>query len=166
MKNYKNSTWTRTSKTYITKKGKRYLYYYVHNSKNNAAGWVWNGYLKAGKDYKLTNVKSTWLTYYYAKKDKVGKLYTFGNYSLLSFSKSIPLTVYQEYTKSKQAYVYKKGVKYIYYYLTGINGKPIGWTWHGYLTNDNGGGTTHYECCWSTKRSWKRIYLFSMVILG
>jgi len=46
LKNYRNTTWTTTQKTYITMNGKRVLYYWVHNSKNNATGWIWSGYLK------------------------------------------------------------------------------------------------------------------------
>lgn len=49
LKNYRTTTWTRTHKTYITKHGKKYLYYYVrNNTKKNVSGWVWSGYLKSG----------------------------------------------------------------------------------------------------------------------
>lgn len=48
--NYRTTTWTRTHKTYITKHGEKYLYYYVRNdNKKNVSGWVWSGYLEPGK---------------------------------------------------------------------------------------------------------------------
>ena len=46
LKNYQKTTWTATQKTWITMHGKKVLYYWVHNSKNNATGWLWSGYLK------------------------------------------------------------------------------------------------------------------------
>ncbi|WP_318765864.1 CAP domain-containing protein [Lactiplantibacillus carotarum] len=57
LKNYKKSTWVRLKKTTITKRGKKYLYYYVKSSNNGATGWVWHKYLTAGK-YKAPVKKS------------------------------------------------------------------------------------------------------------
>lgn len=47
LKNYRNTTWTTTHKTYITMNGKPVLYYWVRNSRNGASGWIWHGYLKS-----------------------------------------------------------------------------------------------------------------------
>lgn len=139
LKNYKNTTWTRTSKTYITKHGKRYLYYYVHNAKSGVAGWVWHGYLKAGKNYQLTSIKNVSGTYV---KNRSGKIYPFqSGYNPISFSGGRFLSSTASYKKSKQAYIYKKGIKYLYYYVTGSNGTK-GWIWHSYLKTAPV-GTTH-----------------------
>ncbi|RRK09228.1 hypothetical protein D1831_13865, partial [Lactiplantibacillus garii] len=48
LKDYRNSTWTRSKKTTITKHGKKYLYYYVTNAKDGVTGWYLQKYLKAG----------------------------------------------------------------------------------------------------------------------
>ncbi|TBX47306.1 hypothetical protein EUZ87_04875 [Lactiplantibacillus paraplantarum] len=49
LKNYRNTVWTTTQQTDITLHGKKVRYYWVHNSKNGATGWIWSGYLKPTK---------------------------------------------------------------------------------------------------------------------
>lgn len=49
LKNYRNTVWTTTQQTDITMHGKKVRYYWVHNSKNGATGWIWSGYLKPTK---------------------------------------------------------------------------------------------------------------------
>ena len=49
LKNYRNTVWTTTQQTDIIMHGKKVRYYWVHNSKNGATGWIWSGYLKPVK---------------------------------------------------------------------------------------------------------------------
>ncbi|MCJ8180123.1 L,D-transpeptidase family protein [Lactiplantibacillus pentosus] len=56
LKNYRNTAWTATQKTYITKNGKRCLYYWVHNGANGASGWIWHGFLKPIKNSQAAMV--------------------------------------------------------------------------------------------------------------
>jgi hypothetical protein len=110
LKNYKHTTWTRSSKTYITKHGKKYLYYYVHNSRNGAAGWVWNGYLKAGRNFQSDSAKNVKSAYFFKKSS--GTLYNLSGKKYTQFTGARKMASNVTYTQSKQMYVYKYGVKY------------------------------------------------------
>lgn len=131
LKNYKNTTWTRTKKTTITKHGKKYLYYYVHNSKNNAAGWIYSKYLKAGKNYQATTPTAYKGTF---TKFKAGKIYTIhGKNSAITFKKVAPLASKTNYKVTQKRYVYKHGKKYLYYKVSKTKKSATGWVWHKYL---------------------------------
>lgn len=135
LKNYKTTTWIRTKKTTITKHGKKYLYYYVANSKNGAKGWVWHKYLKAGKNYQSSKVTSFNGTY---QAKKLGKFYKVtGSTKYIKLSQGIKLTSNVKYTVSQKCTIYKKGKAYKYYYVTNPGTKQQGWTWNGYLTKVN-----------------------------
>lgn len=132
LKNYKTTTWIRTKKTTITKHGKKYLYYYVTNSKNGAKGWVWHKYLQAGKNYQSSKVISFNGTY---QTKKLGKFYKVtGSTKYIKLSQGTKLTSNVKYTVSQKRTIYKKGKAYKYYYVTNPGTKQQGWTWSGYLT--------------------------------
>ncbi|RRK09154.1 hypothetical protein D1831_14380, partial [Lactiplantibacillus garii] len=81
LKNFRKTTWIRSKKATIIKHGKKYLYYYVTNAKNGNSGWTWHKYLKAGKNYQMTNpVKKTSKNYIKAKTGKVYQLNGNNNY--------------------------------------------------------------------------------------
>lgn len=134
LKNYKNTTWTRTQKTYISMHGKKVLYYWVHNSKNNATGWIWSGYLKAGKNYQGTTAKAASGSYQ-KNTARNGKIYTFkpGGNSYIKFTKPKSIATKTTYTRSKTRTVYKAGKSYTYYYVTSANKKTKGWVWNKYM---------------------------------
>lgn len=133
LKNYRGSTWTATKKTTINKQGKKSLYYYVKNAKNGAAGWVWHGYLKAGRDGQMNAAKAIKTTNMVRVKN--GKLYQLkGNAKYVKFVQGKALSKTVTYRVTKQRKIYKQGKASLYYYVTGSNGAK-GWTWHGYLGN-------------------------------
>ncbi|RRK10429.1 hypothetical protein D1831_07675 [Lactiplantibacillus garii] len=57
--NYPKTRWTATKKMTVMKKGKPTVYYWVRNSRNNATGWLWRGYLKpvSATENRVTNMK-------------------------------------------------------------------------------------------------------------
>lgn len=59
LKNYRNTVWTTTQQTDIIMHGKKVRYYWVHNSKNGATGWIWSGYLKPVKAKAATPSEAT-----------------------------------------------------------------------------------------------------------
>ncbi|MDY8144744.1 L,D-transpeptidase family protein [Lactiplantibacillus plantarum] len=59
LKNYCNTVWTTTQQTDIIMHGKKVRYYWVHNSKNGATGWIWSGYLKPVKAKAATPSEAT-----------------------------------------------------------------------------------------------------------
>ena len=132
LKNYKSTTWTRIKKTTITKHGKKYLYYYVTNSKNGAKGWVWHKYLKAGKNYQSSKITSFNGTY---QVKKIGKFYKVtGSTKYIKLSQGTKLAGNVKYRVSQKRTIYKKGKAHKYYYVTNPGTKQQGWTWNGYLT--------------------------------
>lgn len=131
LSNYTHTTWVRSSKTYVTKHGKKYLYYYVTNAKTGAKGWVWHQYLNAGANYQKTTAKTITAKDYV--KAKSGKVYQVnGTNSAASFSKGKALTATQTYQATKKMTFYKFGKSYTYYYVTGSKDTK-GWVWSKYL---------------------------------
>lgn len=131
LKNYHNSTWTKTKQTTV-KHGKRTsTYYYVKNAKNGATGWVNKVYMKSGKDYQYGATKNLTAKSYIEKN--YGKIYNLnGNSKWFQFKSVASLSNTANYTVTAQKSVYKKGKVSIYYYVTGDNGTK-GWVWNGHL---------------------------------
>ncbi|MFD1421793.1 hypothetical protein [Lactiplantibacillus songbeiensis] len=136
---YRDSTWVATSKTYIKMHGKHRLYYYVHNSDGKAKGWVWNGYLKAGKHNQMRHEASKQVGNYVMAKP--GKLYQFGggyrakhfNPFNIRFKHGIKLSDKVTYKRTQLWTVYKHGKASKYYYVTSSDNQVKGWVWHGFL---------------------------------
>ena len=136
---YRDSTWIATSKTYIKMHGKHHLYYYVHNSDGKAQGWVWSGYLKAGKHNQMRQEASKQVGNYVMAKP--GKLYQFGGgYRAKHFSPfnirfkhGIKLSDKVTYKRTQLWTVYKHGKASKYYYVTSSDNQVKGWVWHGFL---------------------------------
>lgn len=136
---YRDSTWVATSKTYIKMHGKNHLYYYVHNSDGKAQGWVWSGYLKAGKHNQMRHEASKQVGNYVMAKP--GKLYQFGggyrtkNFNPLNirFKHGIKLSDKVTYKRTQLWTVYKHGKASKYYYVTSSDNQVKGWVWHGFL---------------------------------
>lgn len=133
LKNFKDSTWTVSKKTTVKHNGKSSLYYYVKNARNGAAGWVWHGYLKKGRNGQMSKAKTVQAkNMVQAKNGKVYQLRGNLQYVRLINGKALSKTV--TYHVTKQRYIYKQGTTSLYYYVQGSNGLK-GWTWHGYLEN-------------------------------
>lgn len=131
LKNYHNSTWTKTKQTTVKHGKSSSTYYYVKNAKNGAAGWVNKVYMKTGKDYQYGATKNLTAKTYIEKN--YGKIYNLkGNSKWFQFKSVAGLSNSANYTVSAQKSVYKKGKTSIYYYVTGDNGTQ-GWIWNGYL---------------------------------
>ncbi|MFC6163332.1 hypothetical protein ACFP3T_01430 [Lactiplantibacillus dongliensis] len=136
---YRDSTWVATSKTYIKMHGKHRLYYYVHNSDGKAKGWVWSGYLKAGKHNQMRHEESKQVGNYVMAKP--GKLYQFGggyrtkgfNPFNIRFKHGIKLSDKVTYKRTQLWTVYKHGKASKYYYVTSSDNQVKGWVWHGFL---------------------------------
>jgi len=123
---YRDSTWIATSKTYIKMHGKHHLYYYVHNSDGKTQGWVWSGYLKAGKHNQMRHEVSKQVGNYVMAKP--GKLYQFGggyrakhfNPFNIRFKHGIKLSDKVTYKRTQLWTVYKHGKASKYYYVTRV----------------------------------------------
>lgn len=132
LKNYAKTTWTRSSKTYVTKHGKKVLYYYVTNSHKQVSGWVAASYLKAGKNYQATSATKIKSTSVYRKQaGKLAKLS--GKNSALKLTTGASLKSHLTYTQSKQRNLYIHGKKTRYVYIKSADGKVKGWTKASYL---------------------------------
>ncbi|CAM3311584.1 hypothetical protein [Lactiplantibacillus plajomi] len=131
--NYTTSTWQRSKRTYLYKHGKKTCYYYVKNTKNGATGWVWSGYLKAGKNYQATTAKKVATKTYYRNPQRAGKFYQLkGSNRYVRFTTGRALKTNTAYQRSRQRTVYKKGKKVSYYFIK--QGRQSGWVWSKYLT--------------------------------
>jgi len=139
LKNYRDSTWVATSKMTVKVNGKKRAYYYVRNSEGKAKGWVWQGYLKAGKHHQMIQNKSKQTANYVVAKP--GKLYQFGestsNHKVdplnIRFKHSVKLAQNTTYQRTQLWTVYKHGKATKYYYVTSADHKTSGWVWHGFL---------------------------------
>lgn len=126
LKNYTKTTWTRSAQTYVTKNGKKTLYYYVTNSNHKVKGWVYAKYLKAGKNYQATKATKTAKKAYYRAKS--AKLASFtGSNSYTKLKNGAALKTNLTYNKTQQRYLYLNGKKTLYYYVTSADGKSKGW---------------------------------------
>ncbi|RRK09749.1 hypothetical protein D1831_11120 [Lactiplantibacillus garii] len=103
LKKYTKTTWVRSKKMTVTKKGHKVRYYYVKNAKTGAAGWTKVTNLKAGKNGQATTPKKTKAKVYYRSTTKVGKLYQLkGKNSYVYFQKGKKLAKNKKYTKTRQ----------------------------------------------------------------
>ncbi|CAM3038686.1 hypothetical protein [Lactiplantibacillus plajomi] len=135
LKNYRNTIWTRSSKTYINKNGKNVLYYYVHNSKNGASGWVWSGYLKPIKTYHRTPTTKVSAKKYYSTSTTAYTYKANGDYNNWTFKRNHALKNYRNtvWTRSSKTYINKNGKNVLYYYVRNSKNGASGWVWNGYL---------------------------------
>lgn len=132
LKNYRHTTWVAERQTKVTKAGKKVTYYWVKNTQNGATGWVASGYLKAGKNFMMTNPKTIKKTNKIMKK--AGKVYQLaGNNQHVTFMKGQKLSKTQTYTATKQRTVYKQGKANTYYFVTSPNHQISGWVWSGFV---------------------------------
>lgn len=126
LKNYTKTTWTRSAQTYVTKNGKKTLYYYVTNSNHKVKGWVYAKYLKAGKNYQATKAtKTTKKAYYRAKSANLASFTGSNSYTKLKNGAALKTNL--TYNKTQQRYLYLNGKKTLYYYVTSADGKTKGW---------------------------------------
>lgn len=143
LKNFKNSTWAVSKKAAVKHNGKSSLYYYVKNARNGATGWVWHGYLKAGKDFQVTTAKNITAKNYIRAKS--GKIYQFkGSNRFVKQTNGRALSTKQTYRVTKQRTLYKKGKAFKYYYVTSTNGVK-GWVWNQYLKRGTYVKITYYR---------------------
>lgn len=131
LKNYHNSTWTKSKQTTVKHGKNSSTYYFVKNAKNGVTGWVNKVYMKTGKDYQYGATKNLTAKRYIEKS--IGKIYNLdGNPQYFKFKSVANLSNTANYTVTAQRRVYKKGKTAIYYYVSGDNGTK-GWIWRGYL---------------------------------
>ncbi|VDG24123.1 hypothetical protein [Lactiplantibacillus mudanjiangensis] len=133
LKNHQHTTWAASSKTYIKIHGKNRLYYYVHNADLHAQGWVWSGYLKAGRDGQIDfrELKGTPKKFVMAQP---GKVYQLGeNPFNIHFSHGKLLNAKMTYLRTKTGIIYLQNKPYRYYYVISADKKVKGWVWHKYL---------------------------------
>ncbi|MFC6181647.1 hypothetical protein [Lactiplantibacillus daowaiensis] len=136
LKNFRDATWIATNKTFIKVHGKNRLYYYVHSSKNKAQGWVWSGYLKAGRHNQMEKVQIDKIPQRFTML-KPGNVYQLGdNLSAIHFRDGVALNDKLTYRRTKSGIVYKHGKKSHYYFVISSDNKVKGWVWHGYLKDD------------------------------
>lgn len=131
LKNMTAVTWTTTQKTYITINGKKRLYYWVHPSNGASAGWIWSGYLKAGKNKQITDLEK--ITSKNMILAKAGSVYQLDwNSKIVYFRNPKPLSSTENYKVTQKAVIYKQGKPYTYYYVSGDK-KTKGWVWEGFV---------------------------------
>ncbi|RRK09391.1 SEC10/PgrA surface exclusion domain-containing protein [Lactiplantibacillus garii] len=128
LKSYQKTTWVATRKVTLTKHGHKTVYYDVTNARNHARGWVRRSYLKAGRNFQMTNPKKmTTKRYVRAKKGKIYQLK--GNRNYVKFTKGRALVAGKTYKATKRRTVYKRGKAVTYYYVTSSHGVK-GWVWN------------------------------------
>lgn len=126
LKDTSNITWTATKKTSITVNGSKKIYYWVtpHDCRFNS-GWINYSYLKPGKNYQMTDVKTIpSKNMIMAKPGRAYMLYE--TKYLSSFGNGIKLSDRENYQTMKEATIYIKGKPYTYYLVNGV--KKAGYT--------------------------------------
>lgn len=135
LKNYRNTIWTTTQKTYININGRKVLYYWVRNNKNNASGWIYSGYLKPITTYQRTKTTAIKATAFTTSNTTASTYRANGDLNYWTFKANHALKNYKgvTWTATQKTYITKHGKQYLYYWVHTSKNSASGWVYSGYL---------------------------------